>query len=160
MSDIKTLLSALKKIGYPTSSFKTICFSIDYNCDNFTLDLVEYFGENGAEKFINKAIESLETNEGYIRIPLTEYCNECYSDIVITNIHLDLDNQDDVSCELSIIEAIIPNSEQGGELVSLMDFYENMDMGDWDNYTLTIDDIRETAYRYIFERTGISLLWE
>ena len=46
MNDLKRILEVLKKFGYPSNDFKTLCTMTGYDSNNFLTNLMENLGED------------------------------------------------------------------------------------------------------------------
>ena len=91
MSNIKTFLKVMSKVGYPNSSVISIANSIDYDLDNFLPDLVEEVGEIKADEFVERTLNKLSEDGKGIRVPLT---NNNYIYLQIYQPSIDLDETD------------------------------------------------------------------
>ena len=61
MSNLKTFLKVVQKLGYPNPSPNSLVIanSINYNLNNFIGDLIIEVGEERANEFVNKTFSSL-----------------------------------------------------------------------------------------------------
>ena len=61
MSQLKTFLKVVQKLGYPNPSPDSLVIanSINYNLNNFIEDLILEVGEEKAYEFVNKTFSSL-----------------------------------------------------------------------------------------------------
>ena len=100
MSNVKTFLKVLSKVGYPNPDIQSIARMIDYNIEEFLPDLVAEIGEEKADDFTEKALNKMSTKDG-IRIQ-DEDDPEQYAYIKLHNPRLDLDNDETtVLCDWS-----------------------------------------------------------
>ena len=70
MSDVKTFLKILSKVGYPNPDTKSIAKMMGYDFFEFIPNLVYEIGEDGAQSFVNNALAKLSTKDG-IKVDLS-----------------------------------------------------------------------------------------
>ena len=68
MSDLKTFLKVLSKVGYPNPNVDSIAQMVSYNLEEFLPDLVAEIGEDGANDFVEKALDKLSDGTKEIKI--------------------------------------------------------------------------------------------
>ena len=113
MSNLKTFLKILNKVGYPNPDVVSIAKMIDYNLEEFLPDLVAEIGEEKADEFTEKALNKMSTPKG-IRIKDKDDSKE-YAYIIIHNPRLDLDNDETtVLCDWEWGETKILHQDDDG----------------------------------------------
>ena len=101
MSNVKTFLKVLSKVGYPNPDIQSIARMIDYNIEEFLPDLVAEIGEEKSDEFTEKALNKISTSDG-IRISNLYDDSNQYAYIKIYNPRLDLENDETtVLCDWS-----------------------------------------------------------
>jgi hypothetical protein len=86
MSQLKTFLKVVQKLGYPNPSPDSLVIanSINYNLNNFIEDLILEVGEEKAYEFVNKTFSSLgATYSPGIKIDLSNRVGETGSHIYL-----------------------------------------------------------------------------
>jgi hypothetical protein len=160
MSNIKTFLKVMSKMGYPNSSVNSIANSINYELDNFLPDLVEEVGEIKADEFVERTLNKLSEDGKGIRVPLS---NDKYIYLQIHQSRIDLEETEDAvlidwSWGDSRLGAL---DEDGNEYeATLEEIYDNMDMGDWGDYDEMIDNIKDSCYDFIQENCGFGIWFD
>ncbi len=59
MTDVNIFLRVIQKEGYPNPNLHSIARMVDYDLENFLVDLKEKIGEDGVKDFCDKAIEKI-----------------------------------------------------------------------------------------------------
>jgi hypothetical protein len=160
MSNIKTFLKVMSKMGYPNSSVNSIANSINYELDNFLPDLVEEVGEIKSDEFVERTLNKLSEDGKGIRVPLS---NDKYIYLQIHQSRIDLEETEDAvlidwSWGDSRLGAL---DEDGNEYeATLEEIYDNMDMGDWGDYDEMIDNIKDSCYDFIQENCGFGIWFD
>jgi hypothetical protein len=162
MTDLNRFLKVMNKLGYPNPNIISIARSMDYNLDNFLLDLVEEVGEEKANEFIDKALSKLNQDGKGIRVPLdSENHKYIYLEIHQSRINLD-ETEDAVLIDWSWGDNRLTGvDENGEEYDSNMDeIYENLGMGEWGEFDEMIDNIRDGCYDFIRENCGFGIWFD
>ena len=157
--EFKKVLKVLAKEGYPNPNLDNIFDALDYNGEDFLIDLVENLGEEGATDFAKKALSKLSSgihSEIKIRIPEITGYPDAWIDLIIHNLWIDLDESE---------TDVIINSSWGdnkmfdddGNETTLEELEANVDMGGWNEWDEFKDWIRTAAYNYISKRCGFGI---
>ena len=161
MSDVKTFLKVLSKVGYPNPDIQSIARMIDYNIEEFLPDLVAEIGEEKADEFTEKALNKISTKDG-IKIQ-DEDDPEQYAYIILHNPRLDLDNDETtVLCDWSWGDTnIFFKDDDGNESYkTIEEIGEDIGMGDWAEYDEMVDEIKEDCNRLVFNSCGFGIWWD
>ena len=162
MSNLKTFLKVLSKVGYPNPDVHSIAKMIDYNLEDFLPDLVAEIGEEKADEFTEKALNKISTSDGIKISNLYDDSNQ-YAYIKIYNPRLDLDNDETtVLCDWSWGETkILYQDDDGTETYkTIQELGENIGMGDWADYDEMVDDIKEDCNKLVFSNCGFGIWWD
>ena len=162
MSNLKTFLKVLSKVGYPNPDVHSIAKMIDYNLEDFLPDLVAEIGEEKADEFTEKALNKISTSDGIKISNLYDDSNQ-YAYIKIYNPRLDLDNDETtVLCDWSWGETkILYQDDDGTETYkTIQEIGENIGMGDWADYDEMVDDIKEDCNKLVFSNCGFGIWWD
>ena len=161
MSNVKTFLKVLRKVGYPNPDIQSIAKMIDYNIEEFLPDLVAEIGEEKADEFTEKALNKISTKDG-IKIQ-DEDDSEQYAYIILHNPRLDLDNDETtVLCDWSWGDTnIFFKDDDGNESYkTIEEIGEDIGMGDWADYDEMVDEIKEDCNRLVFNSCGFGIWWD
>lgn len=161
MSNVKTFLKVLSKVGYPNPDIQSIARMIDYNIEEFLPDLVAEIGEEKADEFTEKALNKISTKDG-IKIQ-NEDDPEQYAYIILHNPRLDLDNDETtVLSDWSWGDTnIFFKDDDGNESYkTIEELGEDISMGDWADYDEMVDEIKEDCNRLVFNRCGFGIWWD
>ena len=161
MSNLKTFLKVLSKVGYPNPDVHSIAKMIDYNLEEFLPDLVAEIGEEKADEFTEKALNKMSTPDG-IRIQ-DEDDPEQYAYIILHNPRLDLDNDETtVLCDWSWGDTNIFFKDDDGNdsYKTIQEIGEDIGMGDWADYDEMVDEIKEDCNRLVFNDCGFGIWWD
>jgi hypothetical protein len=161
MSNLKTFLKVLNKVGYPNPDVQSIAKMIDYNLEEFLPDLVAEVGEEKADDFTEKALNKMSTSDG-IKVQDKED-PEQYAYIILHNPRLDLENDETtVLCDWSWGDTnIFFRDDNGNESYkTIQEIGEELGMGDWADYDEMVDDIREDCNRLVFKNCGFGIWWD
>ena len=161
MSNVKTFLKVLSKVGYPNPDIQSIAKMIDYNIEEFLPDLVAEIGEEKADEFTEKALNKISTKDG-IKIQ-DEDDSEQYAYIILHNPRLDLDNDETtVLCDWSWGDTnIFFKDDDGNESYkTIEEIGEDIGMGDWADYDEMVDEIKEDCNRLVFNSCGFGIWWD
>ena len=161
MSNLKTFLKILNKVGYPNPDVVSIAKMIDYNLEEFLPDLVAEIGEEKADEFTEKALNKMSTPNG-IRIKDKDDSKE-YAYIIIHNPRLDLDNDETtVLCDWEWGDTnILSQDDDGNETYkTIEEIGEDLGMGDWADYDELVDNIRQECNQLVFNNCGFGIWWD
>lgn len=161
MSNVKTFLKVLSKVGYPNPDIQSIAKMIDYNIEEFLPDLVAEIGEEKADEFTEKALNKISTKDG-IKIQDKDD-PEQYAYIILHNPRLDLDNDETtVLCDWSWGDTnIFFKDDDGNESYkTIEEIGEDIGMGDWADYDEMVDEIKEDCNRLVFNSCGFGIWWD
>jgi hypothetical protein len=161
MSNLKTFLKVLSKVGYPNPDTQSIAKMIDYELEDFLPDLVAEIGEEKADEFTEKALNKMSTPNG-IRIKDKDDSKE-YAYIIIHNPRLDLDNDETtVLCDWSWGDTnILSQDDDGNETYkTIEEVGEDLGMGDWADYDDLVDGIKNDCNDIVFSHCGFGIWWD
>jgi hypothetical protein len=161
MSNLKTFLKVLSKVGYPNPQVESIAKMIDYNLEEFLPDLVAEVGEEKADDFTEKALNKMSTSDG-IKIQDKED-PEQYAYIKLHNPRLDLENDETtVLCDWTWGDTnIFFRDDDGNESYkTIQEIGDELGMGDWSDFDEMVDDIREDCNRLVFKNCGFGIWWD
>ena len=161
MSDLVPFLKLLAKVGYPNPEIQTIAKMADYNLEEFLPDLVAELGEEKADKFTERALNKMSTQDG-IRIQDEDDSKE-YAYIIIHNPRLDLDNDETtVLCDWEWGDTnILSQDDDGNEIYkTIQEIGEDLGMGDWADYDELVDNIRQECNQLVFNNCGFGIWWD
>jgi hypothetical protein len=161
MSNLKTFLKVLNKVGYPNPQVESIAKMIDYNLEEFLPDLVAEVGEEKADEFTQKALNKMSTPDG-IRIQDKDD-PEQYAYIKLHNPRLDLENDETtVLCDWNWGDTnIFFRDDDGNESYkTIQEIGEDLGMGDWADYDEMVDDIREDCNKLVYKNCGFGIWWD
>ena len=161
MSNLKTFLKILSKVGYPNPDIQSIAKMVDYNLEEFLPDLTIELGEEKADEFTERAIEKLSTSDG-IKIQDKDD-PEQYAYIIIHSSRLDLDNDETtVLCTWSWGDSnIFFRDDDGNESYrTIQEIGEDLGMGDWADYDEMVDEIKEDCSQLVYNNCGFGIWWD
>ena len=162
MSNLKTFLKILNKVGYPNPDVVSIAKMIDYNLEEFLPDLVAEIGQEKADEFTTKSIEKMSTKGG-IKISTLYDDPKQYAYIKIFNPSLDLDNDDTtVLCNWSWGKTnILHQDDDGTETYkTIQEIGEDLGMGEWADYDELVDNVKEECNQLVFNNCGFGIWWD
>ena len=162
MSNLKTFLKVLSKVGYPNPDTESIAKMIDYNLEDFLPDLVAEIGQKKAEEFTFNALSKLSTNKGIKVTNIYDY-PEQYAYIDVYNPRIDLDNDEGtVLCDWSWGDTkLLSQDDDGNETYkTIEEIGDDVGMGEWSDYNDLIDDIREDCNKLVFKNCGFGIWWD
>jgi len=162
MSNLKTFLKVLSKVGYPNPDTESIAKMVDYNLEDFLPDLVAELGQEKADEFTEKAINKMLTPKGIKVTNIYDYPKQ-YAYIHVYNPRLDLDNDDTtVLCNWSWGRThLLSQDDDGNETYkTIEEIGEDMGLGDWADYDELIDEIREDCNKLVFKNCGFGIWWD
>jgi hypothetical protein len=161
MSNLKTFLKVLNKVGYPNPDIQSVAKMVDYNLEEFLPDLVAEIGEEKADEFTEKTLNKMSKPYG-IRIQDKDDPKQ-YAYIELHNPRLDLDNDETtVLCDWSWGETkILHQDDDGTETYkTIQEIGEDIGMGDWADYDEMVDDIREDCNKLVYKNCGFGIWWD
>lgn len=162
MNNVTRFLKVLQKIGYPNSSVPMYAKLSDYDLDDFLTDLTEEIGVPKSNDFVLKALHSLYEGDKGIRVDL-DVINAvgAYAYIMITDPIIDLD-ESSVAVPISWkwgdthIATVDENSQD--EWKTITEAWEDVDMGEWNEFDNFIDEIKDEINEKIYNNCGFSIL--
>jgi len=157
MNDFNIILKYLKKIGYPNNNLLNLFKALDYRERNFLPDLVETLGKEGADLFVQKTIDKLNTSEG-IRIDLSdEGYPESYIYLIIKNFTIDLEESDEtILITYSWGDGMFMHPDEN-KLYTKQEVYQDTDMQEWNDM---LDMFESAASFFFFRNCGYGLWYE
>jgi hypothetical protein len=161
MSNLKTFLKVLQKVGYPNPDVQSIAKMIDYNLEDFLPDLVAEVGEQKADEFTEKALNKLSTEKGIKVQDLDD--PEQYAYIKLINPRLDLENDETtVLCDWAWGDTnIFFRDDDGNESYkTIPEIGDEVGMGDWADFDEMVDDIREDCNKIVYKNCGFGIWWD
>jgi hypothetical protein len=162
MSNLKTFLKVLSKVGYPNPETESIAKMIGYNLEDFLPDLVAEVGQEKAEEFTFNALSKLSTNKGIKVTNIYDY-PEQYAYIDVYNPRLDLENDETtVLCNWSWGDTnLLSQDDDGNETYkTIEEIGDDVGMGDWAEYDELIDEIKEDCNKLVFKNCGFGIWWD
>ncbi len=162
MSNLKTFLKVLSKVGYPNPETESIAKMIGYNLEDFLPDLVAEVGQEKAEEFTFNALSKLSTNKGIKVTNIYDYPKQ-YAYIDVYNPRLDLENDETtVLCNWSWGDTnLLSQDDDGNETYkTIEEIGDDVGMGDWAEYDELIDEIKEDCNKLVFKNCGFGIWWD
>jgi hypothetical protein len=162
MSNLKTFLKVLSKVGYPNPDTESIAKMIDYNLEDFLPDLVAELGQEKADEFTEKAINKMSTPKGIKVTNIYDYPKQ-YAYIDVYNPRLDLENDETtVLCNWSWGDTnLLSQDDDGNETYkTIEEIGDDVGMGDWAEYDELIDEIKEDCNKLVFKNCGFGIWWD
>ena len=160
MTDVNIFLRVIQKEGYPNPNLHSIARMIDYNLENFLVDLKEEIGEDGVRDFCDKAIEKISGEDG-IRIELEPYDEFIY--VHVYPIFYDEDeSENDVVSRYEWGESRLLSTDEDGKesYLTIEQIIDNTDMSGWSDLDELIDLIKMRTYNHINQLCGFGVWWE
>lgn len=159
MSNLKTFLKALHKSGYPnpTPDVPTIAKMVSYPIDNFLTDMTNSVGMEGTDDFVEKTFSKLGLMGEGMKIDLSNEVGEegSYIYLIINGFDIEYDEygheQDEVWIHYSWGKSHLIHD---GEVKTLEDIYDEVDLGTMGEYDELVDDIQYACQTDIFNKTG------
>jgi len=162
MSNLKTFLKVLSKVGYPNPDTESIAKMVDYNLEDFLPDLVAELGQEKADEFTEKAINKMSTPKGIKVTNIYDYPKQ-YAYIDLYNPRLDLENDETtVLCNWSWGDTnLLSQDDDGNETYkTIEEIGDDVGMGDWAEYDELIDEIKEDCNKLVFKNCGFGIWWD
>lgn len=157
MKDFNIILKYLKRLGYPNKNLITLFKALDYKERDFLPDLVQTLGSDGADEFVQRTIDKLNTPEG-IRIDLSdEGYPESYIYLKIKSFIIDLEESDEtIVITYSWGDGMIMHPEEN-KLYTKEEVYQHTDMQEWSDL---LDVFEGAASFFFFRNCGYGLWYE
>ena len=162
MSNLKTFLKVLNKVGYPNPDIQSVAKMVDYNLEDFLPDLVAELGQEKADEFTEKAINKMSTPKGIKVTNIYDYPKQ-YAYIDVYNPRLDLENDETtVLCNWSWGDTnLLSQDDDGNETYkTIEEIGDDVGMGDWAEYDELIDEIKEDCNKLVFKNCGFGIWWD
>jgi hypothetical protein len=156
MSDVKTFLKILNKVGYPNPDTKSIAKMMGYDFFEFIPNLVYEIGEDGAQSFVNNALAKLSTEDG-IKVDLS---NGEYVYIIVDKAKIDIQpSGNDVSIVYRWGDSkLLSTDEEGNEVYKTLEqIDDDLGMGDQGDYDDMIDYIKDQFYQLVLNNCGFGI---
>jgi len=156
MSELKTFLKILSKVGYPNPKLESISKMVSYDLEEFLPDLFAELGQDGVDKFCKQAIKKLEGNEG-IKV---EFGHGEYVIIDVNIIGYDEDESPaDIIASIKILDSkILASDDEGNDTYKTLDqISDEVDMGEWSDYDDLKESIKQEIYQYIHTNCGFGI---
>ena len=161
MSNLKTFLKVLQKVGYPNPNIHSIAKMVDYNLEDFLPDLVAEIGEEKADEFTEKALNKISTSDG-IRIQ-DDDDPEQFAYIKLHNPRLDLENDEGtILCDWTWGDTNIFYRDDDGNdsYKTIQEIADEIGMGDWADFDEMVDGIREDLHIFVNKNCGFGIWWD
>jgi hypothetical protein len=157
MKNFKILLKYFKKIGYPNKNLLNLFKALDYRDRDFLPDLVENLGIDGADEFVQKTIDKLNTPQG-IKIDLSdEGYPESYIYLIIKNFYIDLNETDEaILIKYSWGDGMFMHPDEN-KLYTKEEVYQNTDAEEWNDM---LDMFESAGSEFFFRNCGYGLWYE
>lgn len=162
MSNLKTFLKIINKLGYPNPDVVSIAKMIGYKLEEFLPDLVSEIGEEKAGEFTTKSIKKMSP-QGSIKISNLYDDSKQYAYIKIFNPRLDLDNHGmTVLCNWNWGKTnILHQDDDGTETYkTIQEIGADLGMGEWGDYDELVDNIKEECHQLVFNNCGFGIWWD
>ena len=157
MNDFNLLLKYFKKIGYPNNNLLNLFKALEYRDRDFLPDLVENLGIDGADEFVQKTIDKLNTPQG-IKIDLSdEGYPESYIYLIIKNFYINLDETDEaILITYSWGDGMFMHPDEN-KLYTKEEVYQDTDMQEWSDM---LDMFESAGSEFFFRNCGYGLWYE
>jgi hypothetical protein len=158
MSNVKQFLKTLSKVGYPNRKITTIAEMMDYDLENFLLDLNELLGEDKLHEFVQNAISKISTDNGLKVEDGDEFIN-----FGIEPLYFDEDESEtDYVVKGKILDSKILWQDQDGEgsYKTIDQINDDLDFLGYSDYQSMMDYFRNKAYNIIHQQCGFGVWWE
>lgn len=162
MSDLKTFLKVLSKVGYPNPNVDSIAQMVSYNLEEFLPDLVAEIGEDGANDFVEKALDKLSDGTKEIKININESDDE-YAYVKFYTTRVDLDNDDTtVLTDWGWGDTrVLSQDEEGNETyVTMQQLYDNAGLGEMGELEDYWDNVKEDCSKLVYQNCGFGIWWD
>ena len=159
---VNQFLKVLEKVGYPNSSIRSIAKALNYDLENFLLDLKNEIGEKGVADFCDKAIEKLTGKDG-LRVDLSGPNGDEFVYIQIFPMFYDeRESKDDVISRYKWGKSHVLGTTEDGdaEYMTIQEVIDNTGMGEWSELDELLDHIKQEAYIKVMSNCGFGIWWE
>lgn len=163
MSNVKTFLKIIQKMGYPNPSPDsiTVANSINYPLESFIGDLYEEIGDDKTYDFIEKTFSSLGLMGEGMKIDLSNYVGEEGSYIYLIINGFNIVSEDEQPYEMWITYSWGESHLiHDGEVKTLDDIYDEVGLGEMGEWEDMLDDIETICRETIYEKTGIIIRFD
>ena len=159
MTDVNIFLRVIQKEGYPNPNLHSIARMVDYNLENFLVDLKEEIGEDGVKDFCDKAIEKISAEDG-IKIELDP--DEFVYLHVYPLFYDEDESENDVVSNYEWGKSRLLSSDEDGKeyYTTIEQIIDDTDMGGWSELDELLDHIKMKAYNHINQLCGFGVWWE
>ena len=158
MSNLKTFLKALHKSGYPNTEpdVPTIAKMINYPVEFFLKDLVGNIGMEAAHEFVEKSFSKLGLMGEGMKVDLSNYVGEegSYIYLIINGFDIEMEEDEPVWIHYTWGDSHLIHD---GEVKTIEDIYDEVDLGTMGEYDELIDDIQYACQKDIFNKTGFTI---
>ena len=159
MTNLKTFLKILEKIGYPSTSTyaTTVAKMVNYPLGaHFLKDLLDEVGDDKTFEFVRNTFSELGAmSSPGLKIDLSNTVGETGSYIYLIINRFDLVNTEGDTIEVWIHYSFGKNQLiHDGEIKTLDDLYEDVGLGERGEWEEFIEDIEAECIDYLFLITG------
>ena len=156
MSNVLFFLKVLKNEGYPNSNIRTIAKFIDYDLENFLIDLKEEIGDEKLQEFINKGMTKFSTPKG-ILIEWPDTDEYIYVKVIDPKFDVN-ESEQEVYANIVWGESKLLSSDYNGNETykTIEEILDESDMGDSDTDEL-IDQIKGKLWLKSFSNLGYGI---
>lgn len=159
MSELKTFLKVLQKVGYPNPNLKSIAKMADFDLNNFLPHLHEEIGVDKTNEFVKKSLDKLSEGKKGIRLDvgIDEYVYFKILDVVY-NEH-ELESGIIIDWEFGD-SSILSSDDEGNEThKTIQQVGDDVGMGEWSEYNEMIDYFKDEMSAKIFNNCGFHSWW-
>jgi hypothetical protein len=161
MSELNKFLKVMSKMGYPNPNTKSIARSMDYDLDEFLLDLVEEVGKERAEEFTENALSKLSEDGKGIKVPLNDNTEYIYLQIYESRIDLD-ETESQVLINWGWGDSKLLSQDENGDdtYKTMSQIYDDVGMGEWGEWDEMVDSIKDECYDFIINNCGFGIWFD
>lgn len=157
MSEVEIFLNMLARASYPSNKTSSIARTLDYNLDNFLVELVEQFGEQKAMEFIKKTFSKLFRN-GVFCHDLVGYVqtggNVC---LVLNKIIPHVDHNE---LEFKVNWGPSKILDENGNSKTIQQIIDDADMSEWSEVDSFIEMILKDISDELHKMTGFNVTFD
>lgn len=148
-------------MGYPNPNTKSIARSMDYDLDEFLLDLVEEVGKERAEEFTENALSKLSEDGKGIKVPLNDNTEYIYLQIYESRIDLD-ETESQVLINWGWGDSKLLSQDENGDdtYKTMSQIYDDVGMGEWGEWDEMVDSIKDECYDFIINNCGFGIWFD
>jgi hypothetical protein len=156
MTSLNRFLKVLNKIGYPNPQVESIATMVDYDLDDFLMDLKNELGQEGVDSFCENAIKKLEGEDG-IKVEFG------YNEYAVARLDVIGFDEDESSVyvivDLSILDSklLAFDDEENETYKTLQQIGDDIDMGGWSDYEELKDSVLTEIYNHIHKNCGFGI---